>query len=340
MAQGMNTDPAEGFVLIHEGKGEPSISFLMPIYNQSRYIRESVRSVLAQQDVTIEVLLSDDNSDDDTFIIVIETIKEWIATRGCRHRIRVRKSSARLWRDHLPLLIDNASCDIVCQAHGDDLFHPQRALAFFRTFSSNPSVALTITNAEICKTEEPLSSDWSPLPPTLEVLSFREKEIVEGRRLLIGFNQAWRRSRVSCFPRLDRNYSAVGHDRILPLRAYMNGLVVGINALLMRRRVHPRAAHTLMFDEPSSRGTFGWAIATLAHIDAMERDANHAFQIHLIDNEMRDRLHHRIAAIRAEMLTRMISAHREYTRDGLQIAWVDDKTLVQLREERTKAGIA
>jgi glycosyltransferase involved in cell wall biosynthesis len=47
-----------------------SLSVVVPTYNRARALERTVRSVLAQEDVTVEVVVSDDGSTDDTAAVV------------------------------------------------------------------------------------------------------------------------------------------------------------------------------------------------------------------------------------------------------------------------------
>ena len=47
----------------------PIVSVLMPVYNSSRYLRESIDSVLQQTFTDFEFLIIDDGSTDDSVLI-------------------------------------------------------------------------------------------------------------------------------------------------------------------------------------------------------------------------------------------------------------------------------
>lgn len=95
------------FVEVHPSDAEPEISILMPLYNQRKYVGAAVASSLAQEGVVAEIVISDDGSEDGTLDKALRVVSAWLKKRRCRHRIVVRAGKNRLWRDHLPLLVDS-----------------------------------------------------------------------------------------------------------------------------------------------------------------------------------------------------------------------------------------
>ncbi|MHB8096633.1 MAG: glycosyltransferase, partial [Erysipelotrichaceae bacterium] len=80
----------EDFVEIWPGKSSPEISILMPIFEQPKYIKESVISVLNQMGVVAEVIISDDSSSDNTYDAALASVKEFLEENDCAHRILMR----------------------------------------------------------------------------------------------------------------------------------------------------------------------------------------------------------------------------------------------------------
>lgn len=323
------------FIEIQPARGSPEISFLMPIYQQARYVRAAVQSALAQQNVVAEILISDDASSDDTIEIAKSTVLEWIAGNDCPHRIVLRRGSTRLWRDHLPLLAEAATCDVVCQAHGDDLSHPRRGSILLSVFRKQPKAVLVASGACAIDADGAIIGDESPIGSSFKARRLPFKVIIEGHPDLIGFSQAWRRQNVAVFPRLDRSRAAVGHDRILPFRAAIVGEVYLVEAQLVHRRDHPMAAHHLMFEEPDTNGRFGWNLSRVVSRSAMLEDLAHAWQQGLVTKEQRDNLGRAISDFIVAATNRIADAYRKQMLAGRQIAWVDDDAMLKLRAARS-----
>ncbi len=54
----------------------PTLSVVMPVYNASKYLEETVRSVLAQTFTDFELIAVDDKSTDDSLAILQKLAKE------------------------------------------------------------------------------------------------------------------------------------------------------------------------------------------------------------------------------------------------------------------------
>jgi glycosyltransferase involved in cell wall biosynthesis len=324
------------FVEVWPGEGAPEISILMPIFQQSGYIRDAVYSVLEQRGIVAEIIISDDGSKDETLSRAIQAVDEWLQARGSRHRIVMRRGVDRLWRDHLALLADTAHCDLVCQAHGDDISHPDRGRILLKVFNARPKTALVASECVIIDVNgRLLTNQPRPISNEIALTPVDFDEILRCRNpWLIGFSQAWRRSALADFARLDRNYAATSHDRILPFRAALVGEVFIVRSDLIKRRHHDEAASRLMFDEPETNGRFGWALTRLDALRAMRRDLAQAQALKLISVEKSQELIQKIIQQFAENTTQLLDTHLLQTKANRQISWVDYDTIRQPRESR------
>lgn len=322
------------FIEIQPAKNLPEISFLMPVYQQARYVRAAIQSILAQRNIVAEILISDDASSDDTFDIAASTVWEWLAGNDCPHRIVLRSGKTRLWRDHIPLLAEAATCDVVCQAHGDDISHPMRGKILLSLFRDKPKAVLIASRSTRIDAEGVVVSNQFPVAPPLKISRLPFDVVIQGHPDVIGFSQAWRRQAVAVFPRLDRNRAAVAHDRILPFRSAIIGEVYLVEAQLVLRREHSLAAHHVMFDDPDTGGRFRLSLSGLTRLLAMEDDLAHALRQGLVTKEEKVRLSAKIHLLLMTYARKMVEAYREQTLAGRQIAWVDDEALLKRRVER------
>lgn len=314
----------DSFIEVWAGDGLPMISVLMPIYKQVHYIKSALHSVLSQRGVVVEIIISDDASFDGTFDLAWECVHDWLAKNGSKHRIIMRSGSKRLWRDHLPLLVDHATCDIVCQAHGDDESHPDRARITIDLFKQFPTLSMLACEPILVNELGELIRNERPLNKEIEVTRFSYKSIMEGHSCLIGFSQAWRVGVMRKFERLDRHFAAVAHDRILAFRAALVGDVMLINAQLIRRREHSLAASKLMFIEP---GRFGWALARLTALNAMKADLHQAKVVTVLTDALYFELLNQIDALIISNTHDLTRAYCLNAQVGTQITWVDEDTL-------------
>jgi len=229
-----------------------------------------------------------------------------------------------LWRDHLPLLVDNASCDVVCQAHGDDLSVPARCRVLVDAFHSDPLISL-VTSEEAPFHGGGHRVEAADLTEKLE--PFKHDEILDTHRLLIGALLAWRKSAVRRFHRLDRDFSAASHDRILAFRASLAGKVMLLKSPLVRRRVHPLQASRLMFHERDKRCRFGHSLFRISAFLAMKRDLDRACELGLIDRTKKDALEGEIDRRLSVFQQRLVESFRVYTLAGKRIMWVEEDAI-------------
>jgi glycosyltransferase involved in cell wall biosynthesis len=106
-----------------DGAGKPLVTFFVIAYNQSRFVREAVESALAQTYSPLEILLSDDCSQDDTFDIIQEMTKQYAGP----HTVILNRNERNLGlSEHLNRIIELASGELIVAADGDDVSSPQR----------------------------------------------------------------------------------------------------------------------------------------------------------------------------------------------------------------------
>lgn len=100
--------------------GEVTVSVIMPVYNCAAYVEEAVRSVLAQTCESVEVLVIDDGSADDTFAIATRLAAE--DTRVIALKNPENMGVARTRNRGL----DMARGEYVAFLDGDDRWHPEK----------------------------------------------------------------------------------------------------------------------------------------------------------------------------------------------------------------------
>lgn len=116
-----NTDLPEGT------EGRPLVTFALFAYNQEKYIREAVEGAFSQTYSPLEIILSDDCSNDRTFEIMEEMAREY---RGV-HLVKVRRGERNKGlAGHINDVIAESSGEIVSWAAGDDIALPERTLVF------------------------------------------------------------------------------------------------------------------------------------------------------------------------------------------------------------------
>ncbi|WP_243544194.1 glycosyltransferase family 2 protein [Pseudodesulfovibrio tunisiensis] len=125
-----------------KSKGEhPLVSIVIPTYNQAGFILQAVDSALAQTYPNLEVIVSDDNSTDNSQQI----LKRYQGVKN----VRVYKNAKNLGRvgNYRKALFDYAHGDWVLNLDGDDFLHdPTWVAKAMKTISSSPGVFIACAN--------------------------------------------------------------------------------------------------------------------------------------------------------------------------------------------------
>lgn len=114
---------------------------MIPTYNQARFIRKAIESALEQSYGSIEVVVGDDSSTDDTPLIV-SSIKD--------DRLRYVRHQTNLGRvgNYRRLLYEYASGDFVVNLDGDDYFtDPQFLAEAAKLLATEPSAVMVVARA-------------------------------------------------------------------------------------------------------------------------------------------------------------------------------------------------
>lgn len=92
-------------------------------YNQSRFIQHAIDGALAQTYSPLEIILSDDGSEDDTFDIIRRAADNY---RGPHKVIANQVSHNKCILGHVFEICDLANGEMLVLGDGDDISHPQR----------------------------------------------------------------------------------------------------------------------------------------------------------------------------------------------------------------------
>ncbi|MFA0116637.1 glycosyltransferase family 2 protein [Vibrio breoganii] len=113
----------------------PLISLIVLFYKQGQYVRETLEGAFSQDYPNLEIVISDDNSPDETFEVIQDVLKGY---KG-KHKIKLNRNEINLGLiDHL-----NKICMHIAQGQyyvmngGDDISVSTRCSDVFRLFSSD-----------------------------------------------------------------------------------------------------------------------------------------------------------------------------------------------------------
>lgn len=103
--------------------GRPLVTFVIYAYNEERYIREAIKSAFFQTYSPMEIVLSDDGSEDRTF----EIMKEMAASYQGPHKIILNHNQKNMGiGSQLNACVAKSRGELVLLANGDDISLPER----------------------------------------------------------------------------------------------------------------------------------------------------------------------------------------------------------------------
>jgi glycosyltransferase involved in cell wall biosynthesis len=125
----------------------PHVTIALLSYNRRGFIRNAVASVLQQEYQSLEIILSDDNSQDGTFEIICAEVEKYQGS----HQVIVSRNEANLGlASHVNKVMKMASGDIILFAHDDDISLPNRASKTVALFQKYPqAMAISFSDDRI-----------------------------------------------------------------------------------------------------------------------------------------------------------------------------------------------
>lgn len=211
----------------------PLVTFALFAYNQEKYIREAVRSALAQTYEPLEIILSDDCSSDRTF----EIMQEMAAAYQGTHQVRVRRNTENMnVAPHVIKVLREARGEFFVIAAGDDVSHPLRTQKIIRFFQETGAIGVhsgcrLIDDLGMVVTEKYVATG------DFHVRSWFQ---VDQASFIHGATSAYSRKVMNCLP--ERNYHIHGEDGLLTTAILANGLSIRfLDDTLVDYRIHAGA---------------------------------------------------------------------------------------------------
>lgn len=120
------------------------VSIALATYNGSKYIEEQLKSYLSQTIIPDELVVSDDNSTDDTLGIIYEY------ARKVPFSVKIYRNKERLgYVRNFNNAIEKCTGDIIFLSDQDDIWLPQKIERVLIEFESNKDILLVMNDAEI-----------------------------------------------------------------------------------------------------------------------------------------------------------------------------------------------
>ena len=126
---------------------KPLVTISMAAYNQERFIRDSVRGVLAQTYEPLEIVISDDHSTDRTWEIINEEVAAYKASGGIHKNIVLNRNERNLGIALHSNVISALEHGVLRVANaGDDISFPNRVERIVEEWVKDGSRASFIHN--------------------------------------------------------------------------------------------------------------------------------------------------------------------------------------------------
>ncbi|MGB8338545.1 MAG: glycosyltransferase [Burkholderiales bacterium] len=212
-----------------EPNERPLVSILLIAYRQGRTVREAIEGALAQTYSPLEIILSDDASDDDTWAQVQAAMTDYRGT----HKVQLNRNKVNLGIGaHLSHLVKMSAGELLFVAAGDDVSLPHRCetvvaawLASGRKLDLIASALVDIDEHGVRHGEilPSLLQDWH----TLDDWAAQPPHVV-------GAAQAWTRRLFDHFGPMPPGTAA--EDLIMVFRAIASGGALTLREPLVRYR--------------------------------------------------------------------------------------------------------
>jgi len=209
----------------------PFVSAVLLSYNCAEFIAEAMRSVLNQDCEPMEVVVSDDASEDETVAILVRELNSYHGP----HRIDIRRRSKNSGSKsaHLNDVLRRVSGEIIVSFDGDDISEICRIPSIVKAFRCNPMVhAVYSSYSLIDEAGRPLGSGSVPHPSSkvnTKAWFANVDAYASGGTLAI------RRTVFERFGSLDPD---IHEDVVLPFRASLLGEVKYLDEELVKVRRH------------------------------------------------------------------------------------------------------
>jgi glycosyltransferase involved in cell wall biosynthesis len=238
----------------------PLVSFVVLAYRQEQFIREAVRSALAQTYERLEIVLSDDGSPDQTFEIMAEEANRY---KGSHKLVLNRNPNNLGLAGNLNRAVQLASGDLLVLQGGDDISVPARTSRLVqRWVSDQPRCELVYSNViRIAADGSVLQQQIHPVPMATVEQLVRGKWFIAG-----GCAAAYSRSLFEKYGLLSSDVQY--EDYVLTFRALLGAGCAYVDEPLVYYRVHEDGiVQSTVRSKKTRRAAIRWAKHTVAEAE-------------------------------------------------------------------------
>jgi glycosyltransferase involved in cell wall biosynthesis len=212
-----------------------NVTLFILFYNQSKFVNDAIDGAFSQTYSPLEIIFSDDCSDDDTFLIISKRVSEY---RG-PHNVKINRNENNIGVvNHLNLIISKSQGSLLVASAGDDVSLPNRVSVIYEIWKNNNFCSCSIYSDAFVIDEKGkvIEKPFFDLPPEEnDVLINRINNQARG---VLGATHAWSKDIFERFGPL--NSDVVCEDRTIAFRTYLIGKVIPVNVKLLKYRIHDR----------------------------------------------------------------------------------------------------
>jgi glycosyltransferase involved in cell wall biosynthesis len=222
-------------------EAQPLVTFALLAYNQERFIREAVEGAFAQTYSPLEIILSDDCSQDDTFVIMQTMVAEYKGP----HKIILNQNSNNLGIGfHLNHTYNLSAGDWIFLAARDDVSLPNRVSVIMKYISNTRNV-FAVGSGRIDVDESGRRLESLNNKTVHKTKMFSEQLITQKIGYITqGCSMSYSRACFKLFEPLQQGI--VGEDMVLPFRSGLLGGAMVVADRLVIYRYLPTGARLLM----------------------------------------------------------------------------------------------
>jgi len=223
----------------------PLATFILLTFRQQEFVRAAVESALAQTYEPLEIIISDDCSEDETFTIVESVVRDY---RG-PHQVSCYRNPENLGLvAHVNLLNQRARGELIIAAAGDDISMPERTSVLMAEFERGRGAIHSIHSAVWQMDAQ--GRDIKRWAPPLQDGPADPVDIARRYALIVGASHAWSRRVFEVFGPIV--FPRAYEDLVIAFRSALLGGLHYIDKPLVRYRVG-NGLSTISWQRPANR---------------------------------------------------------------------------------------